>query len=131
MERVGSVSLYAEAAMVKIGLARQCIRSIEQGRACALREGRNMAVTPQPHASCGGKSIIEMIWDELMQVYSRIMLSKQYVESGDQRAEDFHAVQDIGEAIGLATALSLLLNPYNPDIDAIREEAAQRWESMS
>lgn len=63
-----------------------------------------------------GKSITEMIWQEMDTVYARLMSGE--TEKGDK-----------GTARGLATALSILTNPYTRDVDAIREQAYARWEA--
>lgn len=66
-----------------------------------------------------GKSIIDMLWDELDTVVQRIM-------SEDGAAEDG---RDPGRAEGIATALSILLNPYAPSLPEIREQAMQRYHN--
>lgn len=64
-----------------------------------------------------GKSIIQMLWDELDTVVCRIM-------SGDGAAEDG---RDPGRAEGIATSIAIMTNPYQPSLDAIREEAMSRY----
>lgn len=66
---------------------------------------------------CGGKTMLELFWDELMTVYERLMT--------DQAAED-----DVGIAQGLAFCIAVACNPYLPDIDAVRAQAAERWEAL-
>lgn len=68
---------------------------------------------------CGGKTMLELFWDELMVVYERLMTG--------QEAED---ERDPGRAEGLAFCIAVACNPYLPDIDAVREQAAERWEAM-
>lgn len=65
-----------------------------------------------------GKSIIEMLWDHLDTVMERLMT--------DCQAEDG---QDVGMARGIALSIATLMNPYSPNIDHVREEAMERWES--
>ena len=36
--------------------------------------------------------------------------------------------EDRGEALGLATAIALIDNPFKPDVDAVREVAMERYE---
>lgn len=102
-------------------LARQCIRAIDANHSCVIREGLQ-AVTAKtnPTGPCGGKTLIEMIWDELMEVYGRLVLR--------EAPEDYQS--DRGRAAGLATALAILANPYNVDVDAIRAQATARWEAL-
>jgi len=64
-----------------------------------------------------GKSIFEMMWDELDTVVSRLMLDGEGYED-----------QDKGAALGIATCLAIMINPYAPDIGAVRTEAMRRWE---
>lgn len=39
--------------------------------------------------------------------------------------------QERHEATGLAIALAIFTDPYNPDVDAIRAEAMERWEARN
>lgn len=68
----------------------------------------------QPLANAG-KSIIELVWDQMDAVYARLMSGE--TEKGDK-----------GQARGLAIALAILTNPYANDVDAIRMQAHARWE---
>jgi hypothetical protein len=68
-------------------------------------------------SACGGKTMLEVIWDELMVVYERLVTG--------QGAED-----DVGIAQGLAYAIAIINNPYRPDIDHVRLQAANRWEAQ-
>lgn len=65
-----------------------------------------------------GKSLIEMIWDQLDEVMDRLM---------DGSAEE----TDKGKAFGIATSLAILRNPYDVPaaLEAVRAEAMERWES--
>lgn len=64
-----------------------------------------------------GRSIIEMIWEEMDAVYGRLMAGDGAKAKGDK-----------GYARGLAHALAIMTNPYQPNIEAIREQAHERWE---
>lgn len=64
---------------------------------------------------CGGKSLYEMVWDELMAITDRLMT--------DSAAED-----DVGAARGIAYVLAIMQNPYRPNVEAIKEQAMDRWE---
>lgn len=70
--------------------------------------------------SCAGRSIREIVWEELDVVMERLM-------SGNQ-AEDG---RDAGRAEGLAFALAIFQNPYLPSVDAVRAEAVERWETAN
>lgn len=69
-------------------------------------------------SACGGQTILELMWDELMAVYERLMTG--------QAAEDG---RDPGRAEGIAYAIAVIQNPYIPNVDSVREQAAERWEA--
>ncbi len=62
-----------------------------------------------------GKSIIEHIWDDLDDVMDGLMDGSDAGEAAK------------GSALGLAAALARMYNPTTPNVDAIREEAMDRW----
>lgn len=66
---------------------------------------------------CAGKSIYEIMWDELMTIVERLMTG--------QEAEDG---RDPGRAEGVAYAIAVFTNPYAPNLEAIRDQAMERWE---
>ncbi len=66
-------------------------------------------------SACGGRTILELLWDEMMVVYERLVT--------DQAAE-----HDVGIAQGIAYAIAVMQNPYLPNIDNVRAQAAQKWE---
>jgi hypothetical protein len=72
------------------------------------------ARTERDSVSCAGRSIIEIIWEDLDDVMDRLM------------AEPTDA--DKGEALGLARALATMMNPYEKNVDSIRGEAFERWQ---
>lgn len=75
---------------------------------------------PGKHA---GPSLRELAFKELDAVMDRLMdatLDEQPISPTDR-----------GEAKGLAIALAIFTNPYNPNVDAIRAEAMERWEARN
>lgn len=73
------------------------------------------------HAVSGaGRSIREMIWEELDNRMDVLLGTS--VLPGENTGIP-------GEARGLAIALSLMYNPYEPSVDAIREEAMERHQA--
>jgi hypothetical protein len=68
-----------------------------------------------------GPTILEMMWQELDSVVDRLM------EDGAQ-AEDG---RDPGRAEGVAYCIAIITNPYEVNIEAIREEAMVRWETRT
>lgn len=69
-------------------------------------------------SACGGETLLELMWEELMAVYERLMTG--------QAAEDG---RDPGRAEGLALAIAVVQNPYLPNLDNVREQAQERWET--
>lgn len=67
-----------------------------------------------------GPSLIDSIWEELDVAVANLMTAPGKV---------FDATLNVykGQALGLATALAILTNPYAKDIDAIRLEAMARY----
>lgn len=104
-------------------LARQCLKNNAAGYRCEILRGQNEVCKPQP--DCGGKSLIQMIWDELDQVMDRLLAEELHLD------DEGRTNVDRGRAHGLAISLSILLNPYNPSIDTIRAEAMERWNSRN
>lgn len=70
-----------------------------------------------------GASIYELIWAELDHVMDALMQAQPHGATPEEAA----ALRN--QAIGLARALAILTNPYAPDIDAIRAQAVERWET--
>jgi hypothetical protein len=68
-------------------------------------------------AACGGQTILEGLWEELMAIMERLMTG--------QDAEDG---KDPGRAEGVAFAIAVMQNPYRPSVDSVREQAMERWE---
>jgi hypothetical protein len=63
-----------------------------------------------------GKSSADTAWRELDFIMARLM---------DGEAAD----EDRGRAQGLAYGLACMMNPFAPDVDLIREQALERYES--
>ena len=92
-----------------------------------------------------GRTLIEQLFDEYWSELDTIV--EHLMANSEPEVSDFNSgvqYQDIdcgeadrackewgewrGQAQGMAYALALLTNPGAPDIEAIREEAMQRWE---
>ena len=94
-----------------------------------------------------GQSIIEMMWDQLDIQYANLMRRrdeedfvdadsvKGLLEDGlsdpseaEEVAEQLVSYFKLkGKVAGLAYAIAKLRNPLNPNLDAIREECAERY----
>lgn len=75
------------------------------------------AVVNAGGTSCGGKTILELLWEELDAIMERLM-------SGGQADDE----RDPGRAEGVAYAIAVMQNPYLPNVDNVREQAMERWE---
>jgi hypothetical protein len=69
-------------------------------------------------SACGGETILELLWRELMVVIDRLM--SEGAASGDGK--------DPGRAEGIAYSIAIMNNPYRPSVDDVREQAMDRWE---
>ena len=67
-----------------------------------------------------GPSIIEMIWSRLVEETSSLL------DLDGWGTADAVKCRQIGKCLGLAEALSILLNPYNPNIEEVRTEVMRR-----
>lgn len=90
-----------------------------------------------------GRSIIEIIWEDLDRVMDLIKADgkpwrptdkKRDFPLGWKDAEELiESWQDWGElrgqAQGLAYALAVLINPYKVDVPAVKKEALARWQN--
>jgi hypothetical protein len=74
------------------------------------------------HPNAGGVAN-DMIWTELDEVVDRIQAR---VQKGKEPLK-----RDVGQALGLATTLAIIENPYAYDVDSIREAAMERWEART
>jgi hypothetical protein len=63
-----------------------------------------------------GRSILEMLWEELMSISERLYTGAE--------AEDG---RDPGRAEGVAFCIAVMTNPYAPNIEAVRAEVVRRW----
>lgn len=68
-------------------------------------------------SSCGGQTLLELMWEELMAIVDRLMTG--------QEAEDG---RDPGRAEGVAYSIAVMQNPYLPNWESVRDQAVARWE---
>lgn len=69
-----------------------------------------------------GPSIIDLMWAELDESYKEL---KESQTSGNK------IEQLRGRCAGLAIAIAIVRNPYDPDDDIIRGEAEERYQNVS
>lgn len=78
------------------------------------------AVVNAGGTSCGGKSLYELLWDEMDVVTDRLMADVERDVESDP--------DDVGGARMLAWCIAVFQNPYLPNVDSVKETAMQRWE---
>jgi hypothetical protein len=66
-----------------------------------------------------GQPTADMLWEQLDTVVDRIQAR---VERGLKPRNT-----DVGEARGLATAIAIMVNPFGYDVDAVKDEAMERY----
>jgi hypothetical protein len=118
----------------------QCV--IERGLetvAHTRKKIKNKKAMENNRPECAGKSIIQLIEEELDAVVERLYaygpprdLDENIREDGTlgewvTEVESYNKDRGLAEGIGIA--LALLYNPYAPNLDAIRSQAVERWES--
>lgn len=69
-----------------------------------------------------GKSLLDLLWEHLDQFMDDLMAPAH--EGGDLEQAELK-----GRAYGMAHAIALVTNPYHPDLDTVRADAVERWES--
>lgn len=70
-----------------------------------------------------GKSVLDLLWEQL----------DMFVDRYQELAEDFSQTdaavsEERGKAHGAACQLAMVINPYAPDVAAVKAEALARWE---
>ena len=100
--------------------AAACVRAIDRDLSCRVTNDRMNYMTSH-RVDCGGKSLLELLWDQLMGCYRELM-----DVDWENPVDDDIRLQ--GETLGLARAIAIIVNPYAPDVDAVRAEAAERYE---
>jgi hypothetical protein len=87
----------------------------------ALADCLRAAYVQAGSSDCGGQTIMELIWNEMMVVTDRLI--------GIQDAGLEPEPDDIGAARSLAWVLAVMQNPYLPNVDSVREQVMERWEN--
>lgn len=94
---------------------------------------RNAVSTPgrtEGYVVPAGPSIIEKIWAELDAQTDKMMEIRTAVALagfGEEPFSDAEIHGQKGHCLGLAKALSIILNPYDPDVNEVRREAMRRY----
>lgn len=96
----------------------------------------------QPSVNAG-RSIIDIIWEELDEIMDRLMMdgAPEFFEAidisgvrneGIGHTEEWQYYgEQRGQAQGVAYCLAVLLNPYDVQVDYVREQAMARWEARN
>lgn len=78
-----------------------------------------------------GRSILQMLWDEMDAEMSDLML---LVDEGAPTEEKdlllyvAAKAKASGVCLGIAKCIAIMTNPYDPDVDAVRRETKERYE---
>jgi hypothetical protein len=84
-----------------------------------------------------GKSILDILWDELDSIVDRIMeegAPEKWIDDNPEPNEvgvvaEWQAYgEQRGQAQGVAYAIALLTDPQDVSVPAVRAQAMQRWE---
>ena len=86
-----------------------------------------------------GRSISEMLWEELDRVMDILMVEGEPAKwTGSEDSEDVGTASEWlqwgeqrGQAQGVAYAIALMYSPYAPNVPHIKELAMERWESRN
>lgn len=102
-------------------LAEHCLHPSHLGKESHYCPVVRLASTVRtPHPACEG-------WSQLDTMKGWLDLA--LVESQQADAGKKFVARRLGQAEALAAAIALLEDPYNPDPNAVREEATRRIES--
>lgn len=130
------------------GTAPQCIRTIDLDFSCRITNDRMklMAKVPQvefkpaanPRPDCAGPSLLEQMWATLVDEMDQLMPGGYYHDEAkpdptvaamdEERAWAEERARIQGACQGIAVCIALVINPYRPNIDEVRTEAAMRWQ---
>jgi hypothetical protein len=81
-----------------------------------VAKGKEKKTKKADKQECAGRSLLEIMWEELNAIMERLM-------SGNA-ADDG---RDPGRAEGVAYCIAVVQQPYNPSIDSVRQQAMQHW----
>jgi hypothetical protein len=83
-----------------------------------------------------GKSILEIIWEELDSVFDQLMEEGEPVvdpvKQPTTAATRYRQWGELrGQAQGLAYAIAVIQNPYEVDVPAVKVQARERWQAAN
>lgn len=78
-----------------------------------------------------GPSIIDLIWEELLEATAEAIRTAKRAEMLGEGEGLTEAMESRGVCLGLATALAIMINPYDPDVDEIRREVMRRHKGKT
>lgn len=68
-----------------------------------------------------GKSVLDLLWEHL----------DDFVDAVQEPVNEEEADLSKGRAHGMAVAIALVTNPYDPDVDEVKAQAMERWADRS
>lgn len=72
-----------------------------------------------------GRSILEMLWEEMLNQYGKLVVMMVDEVSTPTISE---LAGQKGVCLGIAKCIAIMTNPYAPDVDAVRRETKERYE---
>lgn len=75
-----------------------------------------------------GPSILDKLWAEMDHQLGKLM-ALDAVDFPHEEAFELASTGQKGMCLGIAKCLAIMLAPYDPDVDAVRAEAMERWEA--
>lgn len=86
-----------------------------------------------------GELVMQVLWDALHPEHSMVAVEQMYVALDKaydkimKRVNKGKPAMDVhkGQALGLAQAIALLVNPIAPDVDEVRAVAVERYEARA
>lgn len=90
--------------------------------------------------SCKGRSLLEILWEELDDIMDRLMADGKPARRGSWDGPGNHDEwraftqswleygEERGQAQGVAYAIAVIENPYQPSVPNVKARAVDRWE---
>ena len=137
------------------GTAAACVRAIDLNYPCRVTNDRMRMTGKQapeavfqapgaqhPRQDCAGPSLLEQMWATLIEEMDALMPGGEYADEPAHVAEgrydgtggsEWHEERARlrGVCQGVTACIALVINPYAPNLDAVRADAVTRWEKAN
>lgn len=97
----------------------------------------------RPRDDCAGPSLLDLMWNTLLEEMTALLPGGDYHEDAFQGLKSKSESEDeyqswaeerariMGVCQGITACIALVINPYVPNLDAVRAEAMERWGSRA